>query len=141
MQRVDVVYSLITNEAKTKVLMVKNKDNERWTLPGGAVEKNETLEIAAVREAQEETGLDIKVFGVVAVNELFMEEKQEHVVFFTFRAEIVNGHEEIIRPDEILEIDWINLEQADELMPYYQGGLSAVVKKHIEVDYFYEGKF
>ncbi|WP_168928845.1 hypothetical protein [Paenibacillus dokdonensis] len=35
MHRIDVVYSLITNEAKTKVLMVKNKDNERWTLPGG----------------------------------------------------------------------------------------------------------
>ncbi|MGZ9584010.1 NUDIX hydrolase [Paenibacillus marinisediminis] len=124
MQRIDVVYSLITNDSRSKILMVKNKDNESWTLPGGAVEKNETLEIAAIREAKEETGLDIKVFGIVAVNEYINEGKNEHIVFFTFRAEIVSGIEEIIRPDEILEIEWIDLEQADILMPYYKEGLS-----------------
>ena len=32
-------------------------------------EDGETLETAAIREAKEETGLDVKLFGVVAVNE------------------------------------------------------------------------
>ncbi|WP_325048389.1 NUDIX hydrolase [Paenibacillus sp. CAA11] len=61
MKRVDVVYSLITDQSKSKVLAVKNVGRSSWSLPGGAAWPNESLEQAAIREAKEETGLDIKV--------------------------------------------------------------------------------
>ena len=43
MKRIDVAYALILNESEDAVLMVHNADNNSWTLPGGAVEPDETL--------------------------------------------------------------------------------------------------
>jgi len=140
MKRIDVVYSLITDQQREKILMVRNKDNGRWSLPGGAVEAGESLESAAIREAKEETGLDIKVFGIVALNEAYLEKQQEHALFFTFKAEIIGGMEEISRPEEITEIKWIDVDQSDELMPYYKEGLKEIVRRGNEITYFNEGR-
>lgn len=138
MKRVDVAYTLITDDTKSKILMVKNMGNSSWTLPGGAVEKEESLEQAAVREAKEETGLDVRVHGIVALNECKFEKIEEHVLFITFRAEIIGGKEEIVRPREIAEIAWIDIEKASELMPYYRNGVKKLVEGN-EITYFNEG--
>ncbi|MGE5300779.1 MAG: NUDIX domain-containing protein [Acidobacteriota bacterium] len=43
------------------VLIRRKNPPEGWALPGGFVDYGETLEAAAVREAKEETGLDVKL--------------------------------------------------------------------------------
>ncbi|MGM0441704.1 MAG: NUDIX domain-containing protein [Elusimicrobiota bacterium] len=44
-----------------RVLLIKRKNPpEGWALPGGFVEKGETLEEAVIREVKEETGLNFK---------------------------------------------------------------------------------
>ncbi|SFS40972.1 NUDIX hydrolase [Paenibacillus sp. 453mf] len=139
MKRINVVYSLILDETKTKILMVKNKDNNRWSLPGGAVEEGECFDEAAVREVKEETGFDINIHGIVAVNEAKISHSNEHALFITFNAEIVGGNKKIIRPEEITDIQWISLEESNRLMPYYKEGLSGLVQRNSEVTYFNEG--
>ena len=42
-----------------KVLMIRRKDNDKWSLPGGTLEFDETMEECAMREMKEETGLDV----------------------------------------------------------------------------------
>ncbi|MCX8030578.1 MAG: NUDIX hydrolase [Thermodesulfovibrionales bacterium] len=49
-------------EYKGSIVLIKRKKPPYgWALPGGFVEYGESLENAAVREAKEETGLDIKL--------------------------------------------------------------------------------
>jgi 8-oxo-dGTP diphosphatase len=120
MKRVDVVYVLLYDEDQQKVLMVFNKRGT-WSFPGGGVEAGETLEEAAIREVKEETGCDVAIGDIVAINEAFID--GNHVFFITFRGTIIHAPE-VMRGDEnILKVEWVDVETAESLLPYHPNGI------------------
>lgn len=51
-----------------QIVLVKRRDTGQWSLPGGLIDWGETVAVAAARELQEETGLQlIKVERLVGV--------------------------------------------------------------------------
>lgn len=50
-----------------QVLLTKRADLEVWTLPGGGVEMGESVAEAAIREAREETGLEVELVRLVGI--------------------------------------------------------------------------
>ncbi len=48
-----------------KIFLIKHKKLGGWLAPGGHVDEGETPDATAIREAKEETGLDIMLLGEV----------------------------------------------------------------------------
>ena len=60
---VPTVDIIIEYQDQGVVLIERQKPPYGWALPGGFVEYGESLEVAAVREAEEETGLAVQLLG------------------------------------------------------------------------------
>lgn len=68
------------------VLLVRHTYHDGWLLPGGKVERGETLEEAARREAQEELDARLGPLRLQGVYTNFFEYKSDHVVVFLCRS-------------------------------------------------------
>jgi ADP-ribose pyrophosphatase YjhB (NUDIX family) len=68
--RIDVRGAVFKDE---KILLVREKSDHCWTLPGGWADVNESASEAAVREVKEESGYNVK-----AVKLISLYDKQKH---------------------------------------------------------------
>jgi ADP-ribose pyrophosphatase YjhB (NUDIX family) len=69
-----------------QVLLTQRSDLPVWCLPGGAVDDGESLAQAAIREAREETGLDVELMRLVGVySRPNWRRGGDHSVLFTAR--------------------------------------------------------
>ena len=59
---VDIIIEIERKNGQEGIILIKRKNPPHgWALPGGFVDHGESLEEAAVREAKEETSLDIRL--------------------------------------------------------------------------------
>lgn len=83
---------VILKNDEEKILMVKqhHEDKDIWMVPGGGIEAGENSIDAAVREAKEESGLDIRITGVAwHIEEVSPERGQRFVNYMV--GEIIGG--------------------------------------------------
>lgn len=63
---VDIIIEL--SDEHGRIVLIERKHEPRgWALPGGFVDLGETVEQAAVREAREETGLDVRLTCLLGI--------------------------------------------------------------------------
>jgi len=65
--RVKAGVGVIVVDEAGSILLERRSDNGMWGLPGGAIEAGESVRQAALREVQEETGLHIRITGLLGV--------------------------------------------------------------------------
>jgi ADP-ribose pyrophosphatase YjhB (NUDIX family) len=94
-----------------RVLLVKRgwePGKGKWALPGGLVEPGEGVERAAVREVREETGVRVKLKGLLGVYNLIGRngrgKLRYHYVTVCFRGEPLSPG--IRKGGEVLEVGW-----------------------------------
>lgn len=78
-----------------------------WGLPAGYQEVDETIETAAVREVREETGLIVRLTGLVDVLTT-PDDPRKPSLLVVFDAEHVDG--ELEPGDECSEVAWMSLD-------------------------------
>ena len=104
-------------EKDGKVLFQRRADNGKWGLIGGLVEMNETYAQAAVREAREETGLEVKLTGFLGIfhnhDMVWANGDAAHVISAMYTAEIVSGEPRI--DEESFELRFFGKDEFPEL--------------------------
>jgi 8-oxo-dGTP diphosphatase len=87
------VDALIVDPARG-VLLIRRANppfQGRWALPGGFVEVGETCEAACVREAREETGLEVEPVELVGVYSTPDRDPRGHTVSPVYLCRVVSG--------------------------------------------------
>ena len=106
----------IFNSKGEILLLQSHKWPGAYVVPGGHVELGERLEETAVREAKEETGLDIYDLEFILFQEFVYDPafwKQRHFIFFDFAAK--TDSVDVVLNDEAQDYIWIEPREALDL--------------------------
>jgi 8-oxo-dGTP diphosphatase len=78
-----------------------------WQFPGGHLERGETPEACAVREAREETGLDVRVVARGPWTSDVFEQEGKHYITVFMLAEWREGEPVVMEPEKCAEWRWV----------------------------------
>jgi ADP-ribose pyrophosphatase YjhB (NUDIX family) len=131
-----VAVTVFVTDADDRVLLIRRTDNGLWAVPGGAQDFGEYIAGTAVRETKEESGIDVRVTGVVGI---YTDPK--HVMAYSdgevrqqfsicFRGEYVGG--ELTPSSESSEVRWVPRDELDAL-PIHPS-------MRLRIDHGYEGR-
>ena len=103
--------SVLVQDDRGRLMLVRHADSGQWGLVGGAVEVDERPEEAAVRETQEETGLHVELTRLVAAlggpgfRVRYRNGDETAYVTMVYEARVVGGAERA-DGDETIELGW-----------------------------------
>jgi len=98
---------VITDERGHVLLIHEDYGRRRWGLPGGRHEPGESIEETAIREAKEETNLDVVLDELIGKYMIVSAVGAELLDVSVFTASIVGGE---LKPNEgeIADIGWFD---------------------------------
>ncbi|WUS97917.1 NUDIX domain-containing protein [Streptomyces sp. NBC_00708] len=117
--RLVVAASAVVTDAGGRILLQRRSDNGLWALPGGGMDRGDSLPGTAVREVKEETGLDVEITGLVGTYT-----DPRHVIAYSdgevrrqfnvcFTARVTGGR--LALSDESTELRFVPPEEIGEL--------------------------
>jgi 8-oxo-dGTP diphosphatase len=107
---IELAGSLIVEDGK--ILLLYRKDEEHWEVPGGKVEENESPTEAAVREAEEEIGVEISLQKPFYTGEF--QHNGEMFMWNGYVAEIKEGKPEA-QEGKFDRVEWFEGSELNEI--------------------------
>lgn len=102
-----------------EILLVRRKNvhgDGSWSLPGGHLDPGEALEECAVREAREETGVEVGSVRFLAITNDVFEKEARHYLTVWMEGDYLSGTETVAEEYEVSEVGWYPVDSLpDEL--------------------------
>ena len=85
-----------------------------WSIVGGKVDFLEQLDQCAVREAREETGLEVELIRLLCVTDHLLPGEGQHWVAPAYLGRVVGGQARNCEPDKTEDLRWFELSNVPE---------------------------
>lgn len=118
-KRMAAMVILLNSEGE--VLIVKPKYRDKWLLPGGVIEKDESPFTTAQRECTEEIGISPVTKMLLVVNYIKKLEYKSDAIHFVFKGEILSESDLgkiVLDKDEIETYEFASFKNAREKTSY-----------------------
>jgi 8-oxo-dGTP diphosphatase len=109
------VAGVVIRDDEGRYLLVQEKQPNAyklWNLPAGWIDQGETAQQAAVREAKEEVGLEVKLTTQKPLHSDLNNAKDRTLT--SFKAEVIGG-ELKFQEEELLDAKWLSLDEIKKL--------------------------
>ena len=129
---IPAVYLVLTR--KNEILLSRRfntgfHDGE-YSFPAGHLDGNETLVKAMIREAKEETGIELKPEDLKLVHVMHRKEPNEERVDFFFVVERWSGEPKIMEPHKCDDLRWFNVNNLpDKIILYIKQVIDCILEK------------
>ena len=114
------------------ILLIKRKNDpfkDFWAFPGGFVDENEDLEVAALRELQEETQIKIDHLEQLKAFGKPFRDPRSHVVSIAFTG-FVSKETQAIASDDAKEAKWFSVNDLPKLAFDHDEIINFALLKH-----------
>lgn len=111
---VDTIIRLLDHDNKI-VLIERKNPPYGWALPGGFVDVGERLEVAAVREAKEETSLDVELVALLGIYSDPARDPRGHTITPVY---IANANGEPVAADDAKNVLVLDAENIDRPLAF-----------------------
>ncbi|MBM9536082.1 nucleotide triphosphate diphosphatase NUDT15 [Desulfobulbus alkaliphilus] len=108
--------TVLIRSSEKKILIGKRSSTARygnkWCLPGGYIEYEESFIETAHREVREETGLEIRIEGIVNVVSNLLDD-YHHTIVIILIGDVAGGRQQ--PGDDLTELRWIDRDQHERM--------------------------
>lgn len=118
------------NGAPDRVVLIERKNPPHgWALPGGFVDIGESVEAGAIREAREETGLDVTLVALLGVYSAPDRDPRGHTVSAVYIADASGTPE---AADDAAALDVVDLNALPATLAFDHAGILHDYRRYLD---------
>ncbi|GHU80710.1 hypothetical protein FACS1894191_6570 [Clostridia bacterium] len=113
----EIITGAVVKNEDGKYLMVQELKESAyllWNLPLGHLDNGELLENAAIREVKEESGYNVKLVGLLPVEQIMCD--GVYKIRIIFIAEIIDGEESERDETEIADVKFYSIDEIKQML-------------------------